>query len=88
VNASSLGGAVSLVRSPGLSNDMQRNVRDQVEQENTDLEDCHSRIMQSVKLLMRQMKPFAVPPLYLIMCQQEEQPPYEQDAIVEDGTPE
>jgi hypothetical protein len=65
---------------------MQRNIRDEVEQENADLEYRHPRIVQGVKLLHRQMKPSAVQPIHPIVRQQEEQPPHEQDAIVNECT--
>src|SRR5690242_18281165 len=69
------------------SNKAQGNRRDQVEQENTDLVQRHASVVQSVKLLDRQMKPSAMPSMYPIVCEQEAQPPHEQDAIVDHGTP-
>src|SRR5438445_2801330 len=33
------------------------------------------------------MEPLAMPSMHPIVCQQEAQPPHEQDAIVDDGTP-
>jgi hypothetical protein len=70
------------------SDNTQGNIWDQIEQKNADLVQRYPGIVQGVKLLDRQTKPLAMPSIHPIMCEQEEQPPYEQDTIVDDGTPE
>jgi len=42
------------------SDNLQGNVRDEVEQENADFEKCHPSVVQGVKLLHRQMQPSTV----------------------------
>src|SRR5215831_12869731 len=59
------------------SDNVQGNIGDQVEQENTDLVQRHPRVVHSVKLLTRQAKPLAMPSLHPIVCEQEAQPPPE-----------
>src|ERR1044071_7265291 len=65
------------------SNKTQRNIWDQVEQESTERVYCHPRLVQSIKLLDRPMKPSAMESIHPIVCEQEEQPPHEQDAIID-----
>jgi hypothetical protein len=71
-----------------LVQECEGNSGDQVEEENTHLVQRHASVVQSVKLLDRQMKPSAMPSMYPIVCEQEAQPPHEQDAVVDKGTPE
>src|SRR5262245_131913 len=70
------------------SDNTQSNIGDQVEQKNAKLVQRHPNVVQGIKLIHRQMKPSAMPSMHPIVCEQEEQPPHEQDAIVDDGTPE
>ena len=72
---------------PLSSDKTQGNIGDQVEQQNAELVQRHASVVHSVKLLTRQVKPLAMPSMHPIMCEQEAQPPHEQDAIVNDGTP-
>ncbi len=51
---------------------MQRNIWDEVEQENADLVQRHPRVVQSIKLLTRQLKPSAVQPMHPIVREHEE----------------
>src|SRR2546427_10248183 len=69
------------------SDNVQSNLRDQVEQENTDLEHRHPSVVQGIKLLTGQMKPSAVQPIEPIVRQQEDQKPPYQYAIIDDCTP-
>src|SRR5215475_9048331 len=55
------------------SDNPQSNIWDQVEQENTDLIQRHSRIVQGIKLLTRQIEPCAVKAIHPIVRQQEAQ---------------
>jgi hypothetical protein len=71
-----------------LSDNPQSNIRDEIEQENTNLVQCHPRIVQGVKLLHRHMKPSAMQSIHPLVCAQEAQPPHEQDTIVDDSTSE
>src|SRR5262249_19635852 len=66
----------------------QSNIWDQVEQKNAKLVQRHPNVVQGIKLLDRQMKPPAMPSIHPIVWEQEEQPPHEQDTVVDDGTPE
>ena len=67
---------------------MQGHIWDQVAQEDADLEQRHSSVVQGVKLFHRQMKPSAVQPIHPIVCEQKAQKPHEQYAVVDDCTPE
>src|SRR5262249_59672193 len=70
------------------SDNTQGNIWDQVEQKNAKLIQPYPNIVQGIKLLHRQMKPPAMQSIHPIVCEQEAQPPHDQHAIVDDGTPE
>src|SRR5215471_8824234 len=64
------------------SDKTQGNIGDQVAQQNAELVQRHASVVHSVKLLTRQVKPLAMPSMHPLVCEQEAQPPHEQDAIV------
>jgi len=71
-----------------LCNDMQGNIRDDVEQEDAYLVEGNAGIVNRIEVFGRDLEPFAVKSIDPIMGEGEEEKPPEQEGDIDYGTPE
>ena len=82
--------AVQRTACPGwitLRDDEQRDIRNQVEQNDANLVYPHGRVMDGIELFNRQSKPSTVESMHPVMSKHEDKKPQQQNAIVDNSAP-
>jgi hypothetical protein len=75
------------VRARTLPYNAQGYIRNQVEQEDSYLEDRYPDVILGIELFDRQAKPPSSDPIYPIVCKREEQKPDQEQSVINRTTP-